>query len=517
MTLVAFPLRSLALLLWLVAARGTARAEDCNRNGVEDVLDLRPGAFRLMPGGEISSSGKPYGIASGDLDMDGLSDFAVANFSASTVASRTVTVVSSRAGGRFDIADHTVGREPTDLVLADLDGDGDLDIATTGSDEVSVVTNWGQGKFSWPLLIFYNRRTHSIVATDLDADGDKDLAATLHGQGELALMANPGNAAFEARAPVEVGSSTYGLTSADLDGDGAEDLIVAASLAQLGGHVAVFLGGSAGSLASPARYETSQVRKVVSADLNGDGDPDIAVTGAGGKPVADPASVEVLRGLGDGKLAAPMGFAVESFPVSLTAGDLDADGDGDLAVAHETLELVSVLLNDGSAAFHVAATRALGWKVLGVTAVDLNGDSVVDLATANRYQQENVLVENGTISILVNETVPPVSRDVDRDGIPDECQSRSFRRGDVDGNGTVDLADPIMTLNWLFLTGEAPGCLDAADVDDGGSLDISDTIRTLHFLFLSGPPPAAPGAESCGPDPAPDDLGCLNRPSCEGR
>lgn len=67
-----------------------------------------------------------------------------------------------------------------------------------------------------------------------------------------------------------------------------------------------------------------------------------------------------------------------------------------------------------------------------------------------------------------------------------------FVRGDSNGNGTVDISDARFTLNFLFNSGLAPNCLDAADTDDSGQVDISDAIKILNFLFLGMGAPARP-------------------------
>jgi len=71
-----------------------------------------------------------------------------------------------------------------------------------------------------------------------------------------------------------------------------------------------------------------------------------------------------------------------------------------------------------------------------------------------------------------------------------------------------------LTLNYLFLGGLPPPCLDAADVN-GDAVDISDALRLLSYLFLSGSPPGPPGPHVCGPDSNDDDLGCASLPLCE--
>jgi hypothetical protein len=90
-----------------------------------------------------------------------------------------------------------------------------------------------------------------------------------------------------------------------------------------------------------------------------------------------------------------------------------------------------------------------------------------------------------------------------------------FRRGDTDGDGRVQITDPIRTLNALFTGGEAIGCEDAADANDDGTVNIADPVFTLNWLFLGGPPPPSPGPLRCGPDPTEDALEpCSSTPMC---
>jgi hypothetical protein len=82
-----------------------------------------------------------------------------------------------------------------------------------------------------------------------------------------------------------------------------------------------------------------------------------------------------------------------------------------------------------------------------------------------------------------------------------------FARGDLNGDGTADLADAAAILSWLFRGDADPDCLDAADSNDDGGLDVADPVFLLRGLFMGerSPPPPFPAA---GPDPTPDLLGC---------
>jgi len=135
-------------------------------------------------------------------------------------------------------------------------------------------------------------------------------------------------------------------------------------------------------------------------------------------------------------------------------------------------------------------------------AVDLAGTAGVDdnPLFAVRFQwQLNTAAEQGLIDDV----------EVLGDPIPPEAE---FLRGDANGDGTVDISDPVAALGFLFAGGRL-GCLDAADDDGSGEIDITDPIYSLGFSFLGGPPPPAP-FPACGEDPRADPLGCEAPPDC---
>lgn len=82
------------------------------------------------------------------------------------------------------------------------------------------------------------------------------------------------------------------------------------------------------------------------------------------------------------------------------------------------------------------------------------------------------------------------------------------RRLDVNGDTNVDISDPITLLAYLFQSGAALPCDDAADVNDDGELSIADPVSILASLFGGG---ALLGG--CAADPTADGLSCPS-PSC---
>jgi hypothetical protein len=87
-----------------------------------------------------------------------------------------------------------------------------------------------------------------------------------------------------------------------------------------------------------------------------------------------------------------------------------------------------------------------------------------------------------------------------------------FVRGDDNGDGAINIADPIYSLSYLFQSGPSM-CLNAQDTNADGANNIADAIYGLNYLFVMGPPPPEP-FPSCGPDPAGGVLGCGEYGAC---
>lgn len=90
----------------------------------------------------------------------------------------------------------------------------------------------------------------------------------------------------------------------------------------------------------------------------------------------------------------------------------------------------------------------------------------------------------------------------------------TFRRGDCNDDGAVDISDALFTLVALFLGLGDPSCDDACDSNDDGAVDISDPTATLGVLFLGTGSIPLPGMMSCGLDPTVDDLACEVSSTC---
>jgi ankyrin repeat protein len=316
---------------------------------------------------------EPVSVFSADLDGDGDLDLATANF-----YENDVSILLNNGDGTF--AAHSVypvGTYPRSVFCADLDGDGDLDLAVTNyySDNVSVLVNNGDGTFTLDSLYPVGGYPASVFSADLDGDGDLDLATANASDHNISVLLNNGDGAFAADSVYPVDAIPMSVFSADLDGDGDLDL---ASANYGTNTVSVLLNNGDATFAAHSVYTVDTYPySIFSADLDGDADMDLAVTNEG------TASVSVLPNNGDGTFAPDSVYTVGSYPYSVFSADLDGDGDLDLAVANYGTDNVSVLLNNGDGTFTPHSVYPAGASPRSIFSADLDGDGDLDLAVAN--------------------------------------------------------------------------------------------------------------------------------------
>ncbi len=292
----------------------------------------------------------------GDLDMD----VAITHRQG---LGRVSFLAGDGAGGLAAAVDTPAGRTPTLVRALDLDSDLDLDLAVFnwGSFDVSILRNDGGGAFALARTIGLNRTASPQAspvwadAADLDGDGDVDLAVvSITALGFMSLIFNRGDGTFD--PPVQ--KTVAGLidddviatvTAADFDGDGDVDLITKAGGFDFLDRLIVLANDGAGNFTTADQVPLSPAQggspwDVVAADFDGDRTPDLAwVT-----HFLSTQSAVFLRN----QRGAPPDFAfpeqrvfLDGFPRALVPSDIDADGDLDLVVANIGSHTVAVFEN----------------------------------------------------------------------------------------------------------------------------------------------------------------------------
>ena len=281
-------------------------------------------------------------IAVGDFNGDGQPDVATSDFA-------NVAILLNNGQGVFSAPTFfTAGTQPEGLAVWDFNGDGNLDLAVAnfGSGNVSILLGDGTGSFGAPLNSVTGSGPLGVVAGDFDGDGKLDLATADYASMDVRILTGDGQGHFIAGNSYPVGGNTGRVVTADFNGDGKLDLAVNVYNVTPNNRVAIFLGNGNGSFTPGASISAYDESDLVAADLNGDGNIDVAFTTYGA------ASVEVALGDGAGNFGLTHSTALHngSLPIAIAAGDLDGQGNLDLVTGN-----FGYVSRDASLLFNVPA------------------------------------------------------------------------------------------------------------------------------------------------------------------
>jgi glucose/arabinose dehydrogenase len=272
---------------------------------------------------------------------------------------------------------YPTGTNAHGVALANLNGDGRLDlaVANAGNDTVTVRLGNGDGTFGGPSSFTTGTTPKSVAVADLNGDHHLDLVTADQSSNTASVLLGSGNGTFSARTSYPVCTGAHEVAIGNYNGDGRPDLAVAC----WGGSViSVLLGTGGGALGSAINSTAgSAPHSLVARDFNRDGFTDLAVANHGA------ASVSVLRGSGNGTFQTPVNYAVGTGPHSIRIADLNNDGFGDLVTANDGSDSVSVLLGNSNGTFAPATSYATGRVPKGIATGDFNRDGRWDVVTAN--------------------------------------------------------------------------------------------------------------------------------------
>lgn len=404
-----------------------------------------------------SSENTPLGIAIADLNGDGKPDLAYSFVDTTIVPAfdAKVDVALGNGDGAFATPTSYLIADAESLAVGDVDGDGFLDIVTSG---ISILYGDGTGKF--PRRMDYaDPAQGTVVLADLDGDGRMDIVtgsgnpwaisgATVASPGSISVLFGWTEGTFFGPkvSPGPVAVDTEGafvwMTTADFNGDGILDLVTETTAGVdvlagdgLGGFHSVFQY-SLGAFGSPG--QTS----IVVADFNGDGKLDFA---QGFLRYPDSSTSAVFLGKGDGTFEAPITSTLPPGVQDLAAGDFNGDGKLDLAVMtssdvgevdslNNTKDAVLLLLGKGDGSFTSTATYSVGPSAAMIAAGDFNGDGKLDLAVMNATGGQNDT--SSTVSLLFGKGDGTFTAGM---SVP-IAHLRSIAVGDFNGDGKLDLA-----------------------------------------------------------------------------
>lgn len=482
-------------------------------------------------------------VAVADLNHDGKLDIVVGNQCADNnhCQQGVVGVLLGNGDGSFQSAKtfNSGAFQANSVAVADMNDDGipdvivgnaceGLDSGDCESGTVAVLVGNGDGSFG-PATIYASGGFDaiSVALADVNRDGNPDVLVANADRGRndattstVGVLLGNGDATVLGPRFYQAGTGMeQALASADVNGDGNPDLIVGYQCDVANncatGAIAVLLGNGDGSFRLGGTYFSggSYLLAIATADVNGDGKPDVVVANDCDKSSpCTSGAIGVLLGNGDGTFQTALSFpSGGSGPGSLVVSDVNVDGKPDVIVANSCGSnitcssggVVSVLLGNGDGTLQTALNYWSGGEdAASVAVMDVNGDGKQDLVVMNLSASitnlttgvMGVLFGNGdgTFQTAVSylsvqpETDWLAVRDMNGDGIPDiiaenECATDAC----ISGSLTVLLGNG----DGTFQTGVATntprtfgGTLILGDLNGDGKLDVAS--GTGGFLLL---------------------------------
>ncbi len=333
---------------------------------------------------------RPQHVAVGDFDGDGRYDVASVDEGSRDVAiyqQDALNVLESPAQTLAPLQD---GERPSSFAVADLDADGDLDLAVTSpfSNSLTLLSRRANSSYARQTINFFGdasstRGASQVISADLDGDGLADLVTANAQSDNLLVLLQDSRGRFDRRTNIlSLAGGLDGprtVAAGDLDGDGRLDLITAGGFSD---DLLWFRQEGQGVFSPAELIDTGGLLEdplqLFAEDINQDGMLDLVATGN----ESDNVVVLIQRSDRAAFFLYNLPLPEGSAPVAVVSGQLLGDERADIAVA----ALSGVFIfeqQEKDFLFREIGSGSEGYSPTGLLATDLGGNGRVDLVLAN--------------------------------------------------------------------------------------------------------------------------------------
>ena len=332
----------------------------------------------------------------------------------------------------------------------------------------------------------------NVAVADLDRDSRPDIIAADAVANRIVWLQQSAAGTFTEREIAAVAGPAH-VAIVDIDRDNDLDVLVASlgvlfpNNAPIGAVIILENDGRQSFTSRTVIEKVARVSDVEAGDLDGDGDLDLAVAQFG----YDQGETRWLENLGDWKFAS---HVLQNLSGPINAVVVDADGDRDLdivSLVSQEWEEIYVFANDGRGRF--TPTRVFGaanedWGSSWISVIDLDRDGDADIVYSNGdafdYAPPKGRNWNG-VQWLENKGA--LRFDFHR--IADFPGASSPQAADVDGDGDIDIVVVSAYNDWANMKAQSLAWLQNDGAQRFTLRDLSNTpthLLTLAIADLDG-------------------------------
>jgi hypothetical protein len=366
------------------------RAGDLNEDGhvdllvagvvVSTLLGSGTGSFQPGPAGPVGVF--PWDFSLADLTGDGLLDLLYEE----QLITPGLKFLPGNGDGSFGASMTIFSGYVTAHTPADIDGDGDLDAAyqvlvPPTDTRIEIAINNGSGGFGGPRPAFVYPRIQIMRAAHFNQDTSVDLLVGHLSNINATVLFGDGTGFFDTSLDLVIGGNNkYDAAVSDFNGDGKRDFAMI-----FGEGARVYRGNGMGGFDSgTALYAGTLAYTLSAGDHTGDGLPDLII---GDRRSSD---AFFFRNQTAGGLRVPPGHNLDRLTAGIATGDFTQDGHADIVGLHYALtgSKLTVLSGDGNGAFGAPIEHTPVYSSNSVGFVlrtgDFNEDGLLDVIANDR-------------------------------------------------------------------------------------------------------------------------------------